>query len=852
MAHELTHVAQQGAAGQRALQRAVQVGEADSPAEREADQVASDVVGGQSAPAALLVDNGPVEPGQMLKSQFMEQLRAEITAAADAELGPVYSAIGCPYIDQYFARYASQPAAASEAFLKRYAPATRSARTAADMIAPVVARVREGVRRWRDTGQPPPELAAAGPTAAGAGAAPTAQAHALRAPDSRAASTPLEAAMSRRDTGGDGREMVAGEPGSPAALLARLGPGQPLDAGAGQRIGSVYGDPFSDVRVHTGPVAAGLAADHDARAFTLGHHVVFASGAYRPNTVEGDALLAHELAHVVQQRGGGDPATVQRATASSSSETADESAADQAATSAIAELYANAKPADGKVARKLKTALTGRVELRRCNNSTSTPAPPAPTAAPPLPTSGADLMAGTAPLDTTQQGNVQTTLNPAGAPGTPMTDQANFAAHMRPKLDKFIVDFHADAVARAAPSAIHLSMPQVKETGRAAKEEVDRKYGSYIVAGTPHPGTAARAPGFDITADVMDQADTVNAASGPTFDPVARVRSWLAGVMTMNGYGQSVWRTHNANFSDPVVGGLITSYAPSGSSNFNKMKTIIRQWPGEEFESIHKISIGMNRAPDPALVAAAGTNAVQRAGYWDTFQILMHEYIHAAAHGNYTAAANASGGDQRHIMIEGVNDYFREKVWADTKARIPGDAPLRTRIEGAAYAYNSAVVIDHSYYPSKADATTMASQMGAAGEANLRAAYFLGHTELLGLAGSGWSAAMRTDATKFVVPAGGLALPEIVRRTFVNETTILGANAGLTAGQTVAAATVLNVPGISYHYSVVDDTDDSIARQHGITVAGLRQANPPDTRWESPPGTKVKQTAGQKILIPRH
>ncbi|HEY0986985.1 MAG TPA: DUF4157 domain-containing protein, partial [Kofleriaceae bacterium] len=129
MAHELTHVAQQGAAGQRALQRAVQVGEADSPAEREADQVASDVVGGQSAPAALLVDHGPVEPGQMLKSQFMEQLRAEVTAAADAELGPIYSAIGCPYIDQYFARYASQPAAAGEALLKRYAPASRAART---------------------------------------------------------------------------------------------------------------------------------------------------------------------------------------------------------------------------------------------------------------------------------------------------------------------------------------------------------------------------------------------------------------------------------------------------------------------------------------------------------------------------------------------------------------------------------------------------------------------------------------------------------------------------------------------------------------------------------------------------
>ena len=52
MAHELTHVAQQGAAGQRALQRKVEVGAADSPAEREADAVASAVTGGAPPRAA--------------------------------------------------------------------------------------------------------------------------------------------------------------------------------------------------------------------------------------------------------------------------------------------------------------------------------------------------------------------------------------------------------------------------------------------------------------------------------------------------------------------------------------------------------------------------------------------------------------------------------------------------------------------------------------------------------------------------------------------------------------------------------------------------------------------------------
>ncbi len=79
MAHELTHVVQQGAAGQRAPQRQVQVGDANPPAEQQADQVAQAVTSGQ-APAALLVDDGPVQPGQMLKSTFLEILRGEVLA----------------------------------------------------------------------------------------------------------------------------------------------------------------------------------------------------------------------------------------------------------------------------------------------------------------------------------------------------------------------------------------------------------------------------------------------------------------------------------------------------------------------------------------------------------------------------------------------------------------------------------------------------------------------------------------------------------------------------------------------------------------------------------------------------
>jgi hypothetical protein len=65
-----------------------------------------------------------------------------------------------------------------------------------------------------------------------------------------------------------------------------------------------FGQDFSDVRVHADGVAANAARAVEARAYTIGRDVVFASGEYRPGTLEGKRLLAHELAHVVQQRQG--------------------------------------------------------------------------------------------------------------------------------------------------------------------------------------------------------------------------------------------------------------------------------------------------------------------------------------------------------------------------------------------------------------------------------------------------------------------------------------------------------------------------------------------------------------------
>jgi Domain of unknown function (DUF4157)/Lysine-specific metallo-endopeptidase len=78
-------------------------------------------------------------------------------------------------------------------------------------------------------------------------------------------------------------------------------PGQPLDPSARARMEARFGHDFSQVRVHADAQASDSARAVNARAYTVGRHVAFASGEYAPGSIEGQQLLTHELTHVVQQ-----------------------------------------------------------------------------------------------------------------------------------------------------------------------------------------------------------------------------------------------------------------------------------------------------------------------------------------------------------------------------------------------------------------------------------------------------------------------------------------------------------------------------------------------------------------------
>ncbi|HWN68441.1 MAG TPA: DUF4157 domain-containing protein, partial [Haliangium sp.] len=79
--------------------------------------------------------------------------------------------------------------------------------------------------------------------------------------------------------------------------------GAPLPGAVRGRLEQALEADLSGVRVHTGATSNEAARELDAVAFTIGQDIHFADGSFDPGSARGEALLAHEVAHTVQQRG---------------------------------------------------------------------------------------------------------------------------------------------------------------------------------------------------------------------------------------------------------------------------------------------------------------------------------------------------------------------------------------------------------------------------------------------------------------------------------------------------------------------------------------------------------------------
>ncbi len=101
------------------------------------------------------------------------------------------------------------------------------------------------------------------------------------------------------------RRAAGPEPSSIPPTVNRVldSPGHPLDAGTRNLMESRFGHDFSRVRIHSDAEAADSARAVHAHAYTVGQDIAFAPGKYDPKSADGQHLLAHELAHTIQQSG---------------------------------------------------------------------------------------------------------------------------------------------------------------------------------------------------------------------------------------------------------------------------------------------------------------------------------------------------------------------------------------------------------------------------------------------------------------------------------------------------------------------------------------------------------------------
>lgn len=323
-----------------------------APTPAESEPTAEAAVHEETPSPGLIVDDSAAEagPGQMRKSEFLDALQVAVCAAADAELTAVgRTAEGCPYIERWIGYYRMRSSGQIERAIGRYAPETAGVRTAGDYIPLIAERVRRAVAVWATTGEitgvpegasaTPPETAAAG-------------------------ETPAEADVQRKS-----RDGGVSQTGDPAAVRARLGSGRSLEHSVRSRMETAFGHDFSRVHVHTDAEAAGLSRSLNARAFTVGSDVAFGSGEYQPGTLLGDALIAHELAHTIQQEGAGVLAgQLQRRETSDNSL---EGEADESAIRVIVPLWCGAKGALTEISRNALPRLRSGLRLARCKEETT-------------------------------------------------------------------------------------------------------------------------------------------------------------------------------------------------------------------------------------------------------------------------------------------------------------------------------------------------------------------------------------------------------------------------------------------------------------------------------------------------
>ena len=208
-------------------------------------------------------------------------------------------------------------------------------------------------------------------------------------------------------------------------------------------------------------------------------------------------------------------------------------------------------------------------------------------------------------------------------------------------------------------------------------------------------------------------------------------------------------------------------------------------------------------------------------------------------------------------MNEGFCEMFTAEILDAQIAAIRNDAALRTEVEGNATTPPPTAAIlpttytsPSTYQADRAHAETIRTRLGANA---VRAAYFQGHIEFIGLQpGGAPRAAPVAAADQCAVPRGVSTLGQLATASGLTEAEIRAANP--TETFTGALPPRLGLPGARDHRIIgvptragaaVIETRAQIAEQNGVSEADLVRANPGVADW-------ARLADGDRVLVPKH
>jgi hypothetical protein len=309
---------------------------------------------------------------------------------------------------------------------------------------------------------------------------------------------------------------------------------------------------------------------------------------------------------------------------------------------------------------------------------------------------------------------VTRTLTGDLAPFQDVVDGRSYRDDIIEKLDIELAWMYDKAVATLGGEKFEWDRFEV--IANEAKKQTDALYGQY------GSGSALTATGdypnlFDLSEEpvsrfvvkgLVEYLITTHAESEPRYG------------------GKDIHAAHNAIPSrreeKKIIHSVIREWGLKNKENYKKLVAVQKNWPGEQVGG----AIFLQRFKKD-------TDRENRMFFWDTFQTMIHEYLHLITSPGFGTAARKLGGVKKGILIEGGTSYFTDQVWHTIYPdEIRANAELRKNVEGAEYPYDATVIPDmeEGHYEQIAQVREMVPVIG---EENLRAAYFRGRTKSAGI-----------------------------------------------------------------------------------------------------------------------